>query len=113
MRIRVLGLFCLWAVMAQGQDLQVINLDTQWRYNQTGAELGTAWRSPGYDDNSSGWEGPGNILLGFETTPNNYAPLTFRTLLHDPAAQFITNFYFRPTSPYPICRAISWRSRVC
>src|SRR5438876_3836000 len=95
----IASLFSIWlgagAHTCTAQDLQLIGADTQWRYNKSGTELGTAWRNAAYDDTGSGWEGPGMILFGFETTPATYAPLTFRTPLPDPLAQFVTNFYFR------------------
>jgi hypothetical protein len=42
----------------------IVRWDARWRYDQSGANLGTAWRQPAYDD--SGWaSGPG--LLGHRT----------------------------------------------
>jgi hypothetical protein len=43
-----------------------------WRYNESGTDLGTAWREAGYDD--SAWpEGPG--LLGFDGGASLPAPI--------------------------------------
>lgn len=42
----------------------VINWDSTWRYEQSGTDLGTAWREPGYNDSSWG-RGPG--VLGART----------------------------------------------
>jgi hypothetical protein len=45
----------------------VFPLTKTWRFNQTGQDLGTAWKEVGYDDTVAGWSsGPG--VLGFETT---------------------------------------------
>ena len=47
------------------QDVRLLSFDAVWRYQNTGLDLGTAWKQPRYDDTT--WpEGPG--LLGFETT---------------------------------------------
>lgn len=71
-----------------------------WRYEDTGANLGTAWRASGYDD--SAWpQGPG--VLAFETAAIA-API--RTVIRDPrttptpgsAAYFRTHFDL-PTDP--------------
>jgi len=83
---------------AKAQTYSLITTDTDWRYNQTGTYLGTAWRTAGYDDTVAGWEGPGKMLFGFETTPAEYAPFTFNTPFPDPQnpnTNFRTNFYFR------------------
>src|SRR6266481_1430569 len=96
----------VWACLAIGmsycraQTLQLITLNTQWRYNQTGTNLGTAWIAPGYDDTSPGWEGPGFPLFGFETTESEYNNIGvyFQTRFPDPqnpTSNFRTNFYFR------------------
>jgi hypothetical protein len=61
-----------------------------WKYNQSGANLGTAWKDVGFNDLS--WtSGPG--LLGVETTPAVY-PDTIRTALALGSPQVIT-YYFR------------------
>ncbi|NIP93807.1 MAG: hypothetical protein GWO24_10250, partial [Akkermansiaceae bacterium] len=44
-----------------------VNMADTWKYNDTGANLGTAWKEPGYNDNGAGWKsGPG--LFGYETS---------------------------------------------
>src|SRR6185436_15895783 len=55
-------------VMAQPSDpSRLISYDSVWKYDQSGADLGTAWRQPNYNDGS--WpSGPG--VLGF---PQNEA----------------------------------------
>lgn len=68
----------------------------QWRYNQSGADQGTAWRTPGFD--ASSWaEGPqgfGNETGGFPD-----APTSQRTQLTVSAAQ--ATYYFRTTFTVP------------
>src|SRR4051794_2326143 len=99
-----LALFSVGLVAAvdsgSAQMLELVTPSKTWRYNQTGAELGTAWRAPAYNDNVAGWEGPGLPLFGFETDENQYNALgvTFNTRFPDPqnpTSNFRTNFYFR------------------
>ena len=65
-----------------------------WKYNNSGTELGTAWRTNGYND--AAWSsGPG--LLGTEPdTPVVYtvhAPISTAV----PVSGSVTTFYFRAT----------------
>jgi len=84
---------------AGAQTLQLINLTNNWRYNQSGANLGTAWQARTYDDTVAGWEGPGTLLFGFEGDVGRYDPLGvfFNTTFPNPqtAGNFRTNYYFR------------------
>jgi hypothetical protein len=88
-----------WIQTANAQEQQWVTWSSSWRYNKSGANLGTAWTAPAYNDTVAGWEGPGMPLFGFETSPNVYAPLTFpaASAFPDPTTQspFITNYYFR------------------
>ncbi len=94
-RLAVVCLVVLYSLLpAQAQIVTTLVQFTKvWRYDQSGAELGTAWRTDDYDD--SAWaSGPG--LLGFESTPAPYqvhAPL-LTALTVSPA---VTTFYFRTT----------------
>lgn len=45
-------------------DVTVVSEGSSWRYNDTGTDLGTAWRSPSYDDSGSGWS-QGDAQLGY------------------------------------------------
>jgi hypothetical protein len=63
-----------------------------WRYNQTGADLGTNWRVPSYSD--GGWP-QGNGLLYAENSPLPEPKSTLLTL--GP-----TNFYFRTRFTLPV-----------
>ena len=37
-----------------------------WKYNESGADLGTAWQATGYDDTQAGWQ---SGLAGFSSAP--------------------------------------------
>ena len=59
----------------------LIAISTQsWKYDQSGANLGTAWKETNFND--SAWSN-GLALLGYETTPAVY-PESFRTALNAP-----------------------------
>ena len=73
----------------------VVNLfgvtDKLWRYDNSGADLGTAWRAPSYNDSS--WQA-GFGMFGFETTPGIY-PYPFQTTIPAPnqAGGQVTVYY--------------------
>lgn len=61
------------------QYVELIKFTNTWRFNQSGANLGTAWIPSGYDDiGSPGWQG-GPALLANETLPlpGNYIDASF------------------------------------
>jgi len=62
-----------------------IQIDSVWRYNQSGTDLGTAWREKSFDD--SGWPS-GNALLYVEGDPLPAPKNTLLTLGQ-------TTYYFR------------------
>ena len=73
------------------QVTTLIQFTNGWKYDQTGLELGTAWRTNDYDD--SAWpSGPG--LLGFEDglAPYQVHAPRLTPLTVSPA---VTTFYFR------------------
>ena len=73
------------------QVTTLIQFTNVWKYDQTGLELGTAWRTNDYDD--SAWpSGPG--LLGFEDglAPYQVHAPRLTPLTVSPA---VTTFYFR------------------
>ena len=54
-------------VMPLVYQTRILAFRDVWKYDQSGTDLGTAWRASSYDDSS--WaSGPG--ILGFETTSN-------------------------------------------
>ncbi len=68
----------------------LIDFDTVWRYDQSGTDLGTAWREAQFDD--SGWTfGPGLFQGGEDTA----YPVAFGTVI-DPPGGKVTH-YFRTT----------------
>jgi len=72
----------------------LIQFTNVWKYDQSGRELGTAWRTNDYDDST--WAS-GQGLLGVEpNTPNVYARIApiLTPLTLSPA---ITTYYFRTT----------------
>src|SRR5262245_2696395 len=79
--------------------LTLIQFTNSWRYEQSGTDLGTAWRAFSYPQESS-WSGPSLGLLGLEPdTPAVYtvhAPIS--TLLTISAT--VTTYYFRATFPF-------------
>src|SRR5262245_45168819 len=48
------------------QYVELIKFTNTWRYNQSGANLGTTWIQPNYQDTQSVWLG-GPALFGLET----------------------------------------------
>ena len=87
-----------WAAVASlgpTQSRQVLSMTNLWRYEQSGTDLGTAWREPAYDD--AAWPSgrallyvEGSTLPAPKNTPLAIGPMTFyfRT----------TFFYDGPTS---------------
>ncbi|MBN2508309.1 MAG: lamin tail domain-containing protein [Verrucomicrobia bacterium] len=70
----------------------LVPLDHVWRYNASGADLGTAWREPGYDD--AAWALGGGVLA--QETHASVAPLIHTVLpLTNPSGQRIITYYFR------------------
>jgi hypothetical protein len=70
-------------------NFDLLNFGSRWSYDQSGADLGTAWREVGFDD--SAWPS-GQSLLGFDPTPSNW-PEPIRTTLG--IATNLTTYYFR------------------
>lgn len=76
-----------------------IQMGDIWKYNDTGADLGTAWKEPGYDDSVAGWSS-GPALFGFE--PSDLAAPGIQTPFADPrtVTPYIFTYYFRNTFEY-------------
>jgi hypothetical protein len=78
----------------------LVTLTNVWKFDQTGADLGSAWKEKDYDD--TGWDsGPG--LLALETSPV-ITSLTNTVLALSNGEQRVITFYFRthfhfPTNP--------------
>lgn len=63
------------------QVVKLLDITNSWRYDNSGSDLGTAWREPAYADSS--WPA-GAGLFGRETTPAEY-PFPFVTFIPAPA----------------------------
>jgi hypothetical protein len=75
-------------IPAQYDITTFLPIDAVWKYEASGVDLGTAWRTPQYDD--SAWL-DGRGLLGFETAPLSL-PETLETVV-TPGTQL--TYYFR------------------
>jgi len=53
-------------------NLTLLTLNSTWRVNSSGTDLGTAWQDPSYDDSS--W-GSGSGLFGYTGSPGSYPPI--------------------------------------
>ncbi len=75
----LLGISCLCgALPTVAEPVPLLNYDAVWKYDQSGADLNTAWRDPGFDDSS--WpSGPG--VFGFPTNENLLGAATIQTVL--------------------------------
>jgi hypothetical protein len=88
-----------------GYEILHLPWEWVWRYDESGADLGTAWREPGYDDST--WPS-GPSLLGFEESP---LPEPIRTQLIPPEYRGPV-YYFRtyfPFTPHPDAATVSLR----
>ena len=82
-----------WAAVTGGgggQTGSIIGITDAWKYNQSGADLGTAWRQPGYSDTA--W--PSGAALHY--VEDAALPAAKNTALTYTAPQQ-TTFYFRKT----------------
>jgi hypothetical protein len=71
-------------------DTNLVSTGSVWKYNDTGANLGTAWRMPGYND--SAWPS-GPAELGYGDLPEGRPEATV-LCCSNAASKFIT-YYFR------------------
>ena len=71
-------------------DASLVSTGSVWKYNDTGANLGTAWRMPGYND--SAWPS-GRAELGYGDLPEGRPEITV-LCCSNAASKFIT-YYFR------------------
>jgi hypothetical protein len=77
------------------QMIALIPLANVWRYDNSGADIGTAWRNPGFDD--SGWSS-GPALLGVENAP---LPSPGLNTVFSPYINTQVAYYFRTTFVLP------------
>ena len=63
---------------------KLLNLHDSWKYNNTGSDLGTAWKDPAYNDAQAGWQtGAAVFAYGNPTVYDDYVgapppPVGFR-----------------------------------
>src|SRR5439155_3387819 len=72
--------------------IHLLAIADNWKFDDTGANLGTAWSQVAYDD--SGWTTSGSGLFGFETTPSEY-PYPFLTSIPAPKDGGPLTVYYR------------------
>jgi hypothetical protein len=82
------------------KQLDVVKIDdqTQWRYDRSGTDLGTAWREKNFND--SQWP-QGKALIADETTTTVEPIRTAISRLND-AGEYVKTFYFRTRFTLPI-----------
>ena len=79
-------------VVAGQAPLQLIEFTNTWRFNLSGSELGTGWRTSGYDDST--WPAAPGVLV--KTTNTGFPELTNQVLaLTNASGNTITTYYFR------------------
>lgn len=92
--LALVGMFsCLPRASAQ-RIVRLVEFTNSWRYEQSGANLGTAWRTNNFNDTA--WA-TGRGILAAEDAPGPYnvhAPIN-TTLAVGPTGNVTTNFYFR------------------
>lgn len=88
----------------------LVPINATWRYNQSGANLGTAWKNVGFDDTGAGWlSGPGAFdakSTGARTTVAGETVGTQLVLGNPPASNNTTNYYFRTHFNYSTANVI-------
>ena len=82
-----------------GFDL-FIPINAPWRYNQSGGDLGTAWKAVGYDDSTTGWSnGLGLLYVESAALP---APKNTPLSLTGTNGQSTITYYFRHSFLSPV-----------
>ncbi len=79
------------AIPATFEVTPLVPFETNWRYNDAGADLGAGWQQIAHPVGGAWQQGPG--LIGFETSPLS-RPIG--TVLSDPffSDPFVTTYYF-------------------
>src|SRR5688572_1149887 len=88
------GLFLISDV--QSAQIQLFSYTNTWRYLDSGTNLGTTWREPGFDD--QGWS-VGAGAFSIDPAENLLGAGPIRTILrrfiNGTSAPQVTNYYFR------------------
>jgi hypothetical protein len=77
---------------------RLLDITNAWRYEASGLDLGSAWRSPAYND--SGWSN-GVAMFGLEDPGIYPLPILTPLSLRTSGNVFIVTFYFRTTFSLP------------
>jgi len=77
---------------------RLLDMTNVWRYEASGQDLGSAWRSPGYND--SGWSN-GVAMFGLEDAGIYPLPILTPFSLRTSGNVFIVTYYFRTTFSLP------------
>ncbi len=82
------------------KQIDAVRIDdqTQWRYDRSGTDLGTAWREPGFND--SAWP-LGKALIADETT-TTVEPIRTAISRFNDNGDYVKTFYFRTKFTLPI-----------
>ena len=72
-------------------NLSLVNLDSSWQANDSGANLETGWSELGYDDTGAGWL-TGDGLLGYTPSPGSYP--TINTVLASGPTTYYSRTHF-------------------
>lgn len=87
----------LAGVAPEIRTVTLINFTDAWRYEQSGADLGTAWREAAYND--SAWPGGNGLLARPLAGTTQYAGYAVNTPLTTSTTK--TTFYFRVSFALP------------
>ncbi len=79
---------------------------TQWRVNDSGTDLGTAWREPGFDDSGAGWK-TGSGLFGYSPAPGAYPVPIATALATSPGTVYLRTTFQWNASPANLAFAVS------
>ena len=79
------------AIPPEFRDTALVPIDATWRYNESGADLGSAWASAPHAVDGANWKA-GAALLGAENNPAD-VPEPLRTLFDNPVGNQILTYY--------------------
>jgi hypothetical protein len=98
LKAAVLLLLAFGAIpIGRAQNLIVVPMTQNWKFEQSNVDLGTAWRNPAFNDSGPGW-GSGPAPLGFpanEALPDGFSVATLLNRTTN-GVQPLT-YYFRTT----------------
>jgi hypothetical protein len=89
--------FAILPAGGSNASMPLIAFDSVWHYDQSGADLGTAWNETGYND--AAWSA-GQSLLGYNLSPSRF-PVPFRTVMPPRPGGGPVTTYFRTHFTFP------------